>query len=330
MPGNGDAGPLLPAGLTAWVLASGKIGHEVHCLGLARALGLDPLGKPVRPRWPFALLAPWGPVDPRDAAETLAPPWPDLAIAAGRATIPALRHLKRASGGRVFTICLQDPRAGKGAADAIWVPEHDRLRGENVIVTLTSPHGLSAEALARARAEPDPRVAAVMTPRVALVLGGPSAHHRYEPRDNAALAAIAAGIVAGGRGLLVTPSRRTPPETLAAIRAALAGAAPGAVFVWDGTGDNPYVQMLAHAGAVVVTADSANMMGEAAATGAPVLVYEPSGGHPKMAAFLDRLVAEGHARRWRGELESWPRAPLDATREIAEEVARRFRAFRGG
>ena len=39
----------LPPGTTAWVLASGKVGHEVHCIGIARELGLEPLLKPVAP-----------------------------------------------------------------------------------------------------------------------------------------------------------------------------------------------------------------------------------------------------------------------------------------
>ena len=331
---TGDARLFPHPDTSVWVLGSGKIGHEVHSIGLARALGLKPEIKPVRPRGPFALLAPFGPADPREATTRpgglLAPPYPDIAIAAGRHTIPALRYLKRASRGRVFTVCMQDPRVGVRAADAIWAPEHDSLRGENVIVTLTSPHGLGADALEDARRTPDPRIAALRAPRVAMILGGPSAHHRFEPSDIAALARIAADIVAVGHSLAVTPSRRTPPEAVVAIRLALAGAGPARAFVWDGAGANPYVHMLALADAIVVTADSANMMGEALAAGVPAHIYEPSGGHRKMSVFLDRLVAEGLVRRWSGGLEVWPCRPVDATQEITAEVARRYAAFRGG
>ncbi len=327
-----DPESLPPKGTSVWILGSGKAGHEVQSLGIARALGIEPSIKPVRPRLLYRALAPWGPADPRDAAQWAAPPFPDIAIAGGRATIPGLRALKRASGGRVFTICLQDPRAGTSAADLIWVPEHDRLRGENVVVTLTSPHGLSAAVLAQARASPDPRIAALQAPRAALVLGGPSAHHRYEARDLNALARIACDIAASGHSLMVTPSRRTPPQAVGMITDALAliGAGPDRAFVWDGAGANPYAQMLAHAEAIVVTADSANMLGEALAPGVPVHIYEPSGGHPKMTAFLERLIGEGCARRWRGALETWPCIPLDATGEIAAAVARRYAAFRRG
>ena len=329
---NDFAEKLLPAGTTAWVLASGKAGHEVNCLGIAKALGLDPLLRKVQPRPFFAALAPFGPIDPRDAPQRakalLAPPFPDIALAAGRITVPYLRRLKRASQRRTFTIFLQDPRSGRGTADVIWVPEHDRLRGENVIATLTSPHPLRPEVLAQARQNPDPRIARLGRPRVALVLGGPSAGHSFGERDIAALAATAAGLVSEGKNLMVTPSRRTPPELVAAIGRAIAAAGPDAAFVWDGTGDNPYVGMLAHADAILVTGDSANMIGEAVATGAPVHVYAPSGGSPKIDHFIDRLVTQGAARRWHGTLEHWTYRPIDATATIARDIADRYARFR--
>jgi mitochondrial fission protein ELM1 len=324
---------LLPAGTTAWVLASGKAGHEVNCLGIAEALGVAPEFRPVEPRAFFAALAPFGPIDPRDAprhrAAALAPPFPDIALAAGRITVPYLRHLKRASRRRTFTVFLQDPRAGRGTADVIWVPEHDRLRGGNVIVTLTSPHPLRPAALAEARRQPDPRIARLGRPRVAMVLGGPSASHSFTERDIAALAGIAGTLARAGNSLMVTPSRRTPPGLVAAIAQALAAAGPAdAAFVWDGSGANPYLPMLAHADAILVTGDSVNMVGEAVATGAPVHIYEPTGGNPKIGGFIDKLVAQGAARRWRGALEHWTYQPVDATAAIAREIAARYGLFR--
>ena len=322
----------LPAGTTVWMLASGKVGHEVNCLGVIRALGVDPVLKPVRPRPFFDRLAPYGPLDPQDrpgrAGGALEGPLPDIAIASGRVTVPYLRALKRASGGTVFTAFMQDPRWSRGACDMIWVPEHDALRGDNVLATLTSPHHLRPSALAAARATPDPRVARLAAPRLAMVLGGPSAGHSFEPADTRALAGIARTALAAGYSVMVTPSRRTPPQVIAGIAEALAGEAADRAFVWDGTGDNPYVQMLAHADALVVTGDSVNMLGEAAATGRPVHVYEPTGGNPKMTGFIDRLVAEGAARRWAGRVETWSYAPIDATALIAHDLSARYAAFR--
>ena len=241
--------------------------------------------------------------------------------------MPYLRHVKRASGGRTFTVFVKDPYTGTGTADVIWIPEHDTLRGDNVVVTLTPVHRLRPAVFAAARLDPDPRIAALPAPRVAMVLGGKGVNHDFSDADIANLAGIASTIAATGAGVMVTPSRRTPPAALAAIRAALAGRP---AFVWDGEGANPYAQILAHAEAIVVTGDSANMVGEACATGAPVHVYEPSGGHPKVTRFLDRLTEEGAVRRWSGRLEQWRYAPIDSAPVTARAIAPRYRAFREG
>ena len=320
---------LLPSRTRLLVLGSGKIGHETNCLGVARALGLDASVAPIRPRALFAALAPYGPADPRDRRPggPLAAPYPDLALACGRQTAPYLRAIKRLSGGRTFAVFLQDPRWGRASADLIWVPEHDRLRGDNVIVTLTSPHPLSAAALEQARAVPDRRVADLPRPRLAIVLGGPSGAYRFEANDGEALCAAAGQAAKAGWSVMVTPSRRTPSELVEGLARALA-ACDAPSFVWDGAGDNPYVSKLASADATLVTADSVNMVGEALATAAPVYVYEPSGGEARMRGFLARLFEQGQIRPWTGELAHWKRQPLDATQAIAQAIAERYRRFR--
>ena len=93
---------------------------------------------------------------------------------------------------------------------------------------------------------------------------------------------------------------------------------------------NPYAHILAHAQAIVVTGDSANMVGEATATGVPVHVYEPSGGHPKVTRYLDRLTEVGAIRRWSGRLEQWTYDPIDSAPVTARAFAPRYRAFKDG
>ena len=323
---------LLPPGTTAWVLSDGKIGDEVQCLGLADALGLAVEKRLVKPRAPWSWLIPHGPIDPRDAprhaGSPIAPPFPDIVIASGRLTVSYLRAVKRASGGRSFTIFLKDPYIGARAADLICVHQHDRLRGDNVFVTVTPPNRLSQGVLAQARAAPDPRIATLPAPRLALLLGGKSAWHDFSQADIAALAHAAARHARDGHALMVTPSRRTPPVAVEAIAAALT-ASGRPHFLWRGEGGNPYIQMLAHADALLVTADSVNLVGEAVATGRPVLTYQPSGrGHPKMTRYIESLIALGAVRRYKGVIEVYGYTPIEAAPAMAQEAARRYRAFR--
>jgi mitochondrial fission protein ELM1 len=323
---------LLSGGACVLVLSSGKAGHEANSRGVAEALGAPYALRVVAPRRLFARLAPYGPLDPKDrpgrAGSVLASPFPHIVIGCGRVTVPYVRALKRAAGAQVFTVFLQDPRFSRGRMDLIWAPEHDGLSGGNVISTLTSPHPFSAARLARERVAPDPRLAALPAPRAAVLLGGPGGSLDFGPDDVARLAAAVAAIRGAGYSVMATPSRRTPPGLVAAVRAGL-GDAPA--FLWDGAGDNPYAQMLAHAEAILVTGDSVNMVGEAAATGAPVHVFEPSGGRGgKIAGYIDALERLGAVRRFKGRLENFSYKPIDSSQTIAREIARRFAASAAG
>lgn len=323
----------VPPGTTCWVITDGKIGDEVHCFGIAEALGLVPERRLVVPRAPWSWFAPYGPPGPRDwpgrAGSPIAPPFPDIAIASGRRTVPYLRAVKRHSSGSTFTVFSKDPYRGSKTADVVYVPEHDRLRGDNVIATLTSPHRLTARGFADARRDPDPRLATLPAPRVAMILGGPSGQYTFVRRDAERLAAITRTILEHGHSLMVTPSRRTPAFVTEAVTHAAADATrAGRAFVWDEDGENPYLAILALADAILITGDSVNMIGEAAMSGAPIHIVESSGGHPKMTWFIDRMVERGAARRWRGQIEQFSYEPIDATPEIAHAITRHYHAFR--
>lgn len=324
--------------LSCWVLTDGKAGDEVQCLGVAQALQAENPNiivsiRHVHPRAPFVWTMPWSGIDPREAphrsGSPLAPPFPDILIASGRRAVPYVRAVKRASSGRTFTVFLKDPRTGPRTADLIWVAEHDKLRGDNVLVTLTAPHRVSQERLAAARAAPPAALASLKSPRVAVLAGGNSRHHRFLDSDVARLLQQLEALTAEGATLMVTASRRTPSALVEGLRA-LVERTGG--YLWDGvTGnpaDNPYIALLALADWVVVTADSSNMLGEAAATGAPLLIFEPSGGHAKFKTLLQGLKTCGIARELRGRLEGDAYLPLDTTAAIACTIAQSFMAHR--
>ncbi len=321
-----ERGPRPLAGRTAWLITDGKVGMEVQCLGVADALGVVQVPKRVRPGLPHRLLAPWGRPRPAvrfgEPGSDFAGPWPDVAIATGRQSIPYLRAVRAAAGERTLTVVLQDPRTGADTADLVWVPQHDRLRGPNVITTLTSPHSFSAERLDGLRRSVPPAIAALPQPRVAIVLGGPNSVYRFGHSSIERLARSLRALAGSGAGLMITPSRRTPAAVKAAVEEATRNAPR---LLWDGEGANPYPDFLAHADALIVTADSVNMTGEACATGRPVYVFEPDGGSAKFSAFHDALRRYGATRalpETLAQLETWTYSPLDSARDIAREIER--------
>ncbi len=312
------------AGASAWIISDGKAGDEAQCLGVLERLGLTGEIRRIRPRKLFTLVMPWGPIDPAEAPHRpdspIAPPWPDIAIASGRRTVAYLRRVRKESDGRTLTVFLKDPSTGADTAETIWVPQHDRLRGPNVLATLTSPHRISPERLAAARSIVPAWVRAGRT-TVGVILGGDSKHHRFTDDDVGRLTQQLQALARDGATLVVTPSRRTPPALASAVKALCAETGG---FFWDGEGDNPYLAILAHADHLVVTADSVNMLGEAAATGKPIHLFTPSGGHTKISSFVNGLSRHGAVRPLAERLETWSYEPLDATPAIAVAMAKAF------
>lgn len=316
-------------GLSAWVISDGKAGHEIQCLGVAEALGLKIEVKHIPPPGRlYKVRAPFGP-PPRAARfgkgdGLFAPPYPSIAFATGRLTTPYIRALKKKAGLKTFTVILLDPKVSAASADLFWVPEHDKRRGANVVTTLTSPHRFSPARLAELHREMPANIAALPAPRVAVLLGGPNGDYRFTAADEARLIATLGSLSKSGAGLMITASRRTPAALIDAIEAATRDA-PRIVF--RGTGDNPYAHFLASADAFIVTADSVNMAGEAAATGKPIYVFHPSGGSAKFERYHAALEARGVTRRLpeQGQpLQSWRYEPIDSARLIAAEIARRW------
>lgn len=314
-----------------WMITDGKTGMDVQVRGVADALGVQAEMKHVDPVGIHRFFSPWLNPSRRERiglGGPLSPPWPQLVLATGRLSIPYLRAVRRAAGDSAFTVILQDPKTGLGSADLIWVPAHDRLRGPNVITTPTAPHSFTAQRLAAMRAHVPPAIAALPTPRVAVILGGSTSDYPYSDACHRRLADALRAVAAQGVSFMVTPSRRTHKDLIAAADAATAS---NQRLFWNGESANPYADYLAHADALIVTADSVNMTSECAATGRPVYVFMPAGGSPKFNRFHAAMRQSGAVRPLPDALpalETWSYTPLEAGSTIAAEIERRVLAKR--
>ena len=252
------------------------------------------------------------------SSESLTAPWPRLVVSAGSRSASVALALKRSSG--AFALHILNPRLPLRLFDLIAAPAHDNLQAPNVIATAGSLHGVNKARLAEAANQFRQHVASMPNPRIAVLLGGASRAFSFKPRHAAALGTKLAALVRdSGGSLLVTPSRRTPPESLAAFARAIAGVS---ATIWSGSGENPYFGFLALADAIVVTGDSVNMITEAAGTGKPVFVQKLRGGSAKLARFHRLMQERGATRPFAGHLESWTYAPVNDTELVAAAVRR--------
>ncbi len=317
--------------LRSWVVTEGAIGMENQALGLAEAMGLVPTVKRLRAGFPWTVVPPrlWlGALHAVGrSGDRLEPPWPDMVISCGkRSAMPALA-VKRASAGQAFAVHIQAPPVDYRRFDLVVVPKHDSLEGEGVFTTMAAIHRVTPEGLTQAAQRFAADYVDLPRPLVAVLIGGSNRRHRLTPTLAVRLGDDLARLCREqGAGLLITPSRRTGAENLAALRAPLSDLP---VKIWEGEGENPYLGYLALADAIVVTSDSVSMASEACSTGKPVYVIPLEGRSRRLEAFHESLRLAGMTRPFTGHIESWHYQPPDDTKKAGLEVWRRFQRARG-
>lgn len=312
-----------------WTITDGRAGNVRQAVALASALRLGGQQRlQLEPRAPWRWLAPRTlPGAARgfgEAFERLATgPAPTLAIGCGRQAAGALRALGR-QGTR--TVQILDPRIGARHWDLVVVPDHDRLRGGNVLTLLGSLNPVSDDWLACGRAA-FASFEQLPGPRTALLVGGPTDHAPWQQDELVPLLArLAARIRAEGGSVLATTSRRTPrPVTQALLRAF--DDVPGVIWSDGGDGSNPYAGLLGWADRVLCTPDSVNLLSEACATRVPVGVLLGQRAQARMQRFQRALRERGRLRDGLDALEAGPQQaiePLRETSRIAAEVKARL------
>lgn len=245
---------------------------------------------------------------------------PAVAIGCGRQAALATRLLHERG---TKAVQILDPRLDPKHWDFVIVPEHDPLRGPNVITTLGSLHPIDDVWLARARSE-FAAFAELPRPVNVVLLGGSSRHARFDRMAFEVLASKLEVVLAReGGSVLLTTSRRTPKE-LRDVLEHRYDDTPGMVWRNSSDGPNPYAGLLAWADRIVCSPDSVNMITEACATRVPVFVFDPGRVRGRPRAFLDTLLDRGRIRAMDARLDAFDVEPLRETTRVASVLRERL------
>lgn len=302
-----------------------------QALGLAEAVGLPVEEKrvalPPPWRWLPGGVLPLPPAALAAGGDALGPPWPRLVIGCGRRSIDVSLMVKRLSGGRTIAVHVQNAKRAARKFDLVVAMLHDRLSGDNVISVPTALHGITPQKMAQAREEWRGRLGPEGGLRIGVLVGGDTGRYRLSPAVvDRLIEILRRAHREQGAWAVITPSRRTAPAVREAIAATLAAERFGTL--WDGSGDNPYLGILATSDRLIVTGESVSMISEALVAGRPVHVLPLEGHGSRHEAFLARGIGEGLLSPIVGAEIDWRFAgkpPLYP----AEEPARRIRAMLG-
>ncbi|MGE0753799.1 MAG: mitochondrial fission ELM1 family protein [Alphaproteobacteria bacterium] len=332
-----------------WGLAT-SVGMEAQVKALTEAIAVDIRMKELEVRPPFVWLPNmlmasglnrWMiPLMLRPGSDKLSSPWPEMVISCGRRSAmmalglqPYLRaqtrSLRRAGDSdngnfRTRFVHIQDPQVNPAHFDLVIAMDHDKVSGSNVLHTRYALHRITPQKLNEAAQHQAERFAAYPRPLVSVLLGGSTNKYTLTSAAMQEIIAKLRAMLASMPGsLFITPSRRTGEENIRLLQEVFYGN-PN-VYIYDGSGSNPYLAMLALADSIVVSNDSVNMMSEAAATGKPLYpLLLPGHSGTKPARFCEKLLAEGTMRLWSGNWQRWDYDIKGEMRQLAEMVKQRL------
>ena len=247
--------------------------------------------------------------------------FPSIMLTCGRRVAGismALKTRAKRAGANMTTIHLQDPRLDPAFFDMLIVPHHDRVRGNNVIVTKAALNRISQSHIT-ASAKTLPHLwQTAAGPRVVVMIGGNNRRYKISCDMTMHMAQqLTAFATTNNAKLFLVPSRRCPDDVFRNLKTAI----PRDHCISKANDQpNPYPGILAMADAVIVTSDSINMASEAASTGKPVLIayWQPETG--RIAQFHQTMSENKHTEPLTRFWPTRPFVPLDESAVVRRQV----------
>ena len=304
--------------LKALLLTQGMHGMVSQVEGLAKALGLSYKHQKIELKSFWNLIPPKiSPISENLVKNKFVCDC-KIIISCGRKSVIPSIALKKRLGNQIFNIHIQDPKVSFQHFDLIVSPEHDSLKGENIINTTGAIHYLTKKEIndnsKYLGIEKDKR-----KELVAFIIGGPNKYFNYSEKQIHELFNKVKTLFTPDKfKIIVIPSYRTPENVLKIAFNTFSINH----HVVKNIDKKAYLSALAISNYIVVTCDSTSMISEAAMTGKPVYIammksFKPTGRFKK---FYSQLKDLGITRELEDRVESWSYNSLNEVNRIAPIV----------
>ena len=306
--------------LKALLLTEGMHGMISQVEGMAKALNAEFSHKIVRLGFPWNLMpAKFTPVLDvilKDKIYLTENETVDLIISCGRKSVIPSIFLKRKNK-KIFSIHIQDPKVNLKNFDAIIVPQHDNLIGDNVFHSKGAIHYITESEINKAK----PYLINKMKSEkvVSLILGGPNKYYSFDKDQLIKIFnEIKSNFMSKGYAAIIIPSIRTPKMIIdLAIKEFGADS-----YVVNSVDKQAYLSAFALATYIVVTCDSTSMISEAATSGKPIFVahMKPKSNNYRFKKFFQLFKELGIIKDLGEKVESWTYAKLNEVERIAATI----------
>jgi len=246
----------------------------------------------------------------------------DIIISCGRKSVIPSIYLKKNSKKKVFNIHIQDPKVSLNNFDFVIAPEHDDLKGKNVITSKGAIHYLTLDEIENNHNYLTDKLDKNQE-YLLLVLGGPNKYYDYDEQNLINIFSTIKKILdSNNLQAIVIPSMRTPKKTID-----LANKYFGEKNLIINTIDKKaYLSGLSLAKYIVVTCDSTSMISEASLTGKPIYIADipAKSNDQRFKKFRDLFSKLNITKNLNEKLEIWNYKSLNETTRIAEEIKKQI------
>ena len=246
----------------------------------------------------------------------------DIIISCGRKSVIPSIYLKKNSKKKVFNIHVQNPKVSLSNFDFVIVPEHDNLKGKNVITSKGAIHYLTPNEIKNNHNYLVDKLDKAKD-YLLLILGGPNKYYDYNDQNLINIFNIIKKIMnTNNLQSIVIPSMRTPKNTIK-LADELLGKENLVITNID---KKAYLSGLSLAKYIVVTCDSTSMISEAAITGKPLYIADiPAKKNDERFKMFRELFSKLNITKNLNEkLEIWNYKSLNETARIAEEIKKQI------
>ena len=246
----------------------------------------------------------------------------DVIISCGRKSVIPSIHLKNTANKKVFNIHIQDPKVDLNHFDFIIAPEHDVLKGQNIISTKGAIHYLTKEEIDKHTDYLKNRLDSNKD-YFLLILGGPTKHYEYSEKNIQIILNLFNDLVNKNnlQGIVI-PSMRTPKNIIELSKINLEQNS----LVIETIDKKAYLSALSLAKYICVTCDSTSMISEAALTGKPIYFADiPSKKNDQRIRKFRELFRELNIiKKLDNSLENWNYQKLDETNRVASIIKQKI------
>ena len=247
----------------------------------------------------------------------------DVVISCGRKSVIPSIYLKKKFKNKIINIHIQEPKVSLDSFDFVVVPEHDGLKGNNVLTSKGAVHYLTNDELDQNENYLRPRIN-TQKKIVTLILGGPTRYYNYNNRViDGIFSKIEQNFLKNNYQVIIIPSMRTPQNIIEKAKNYF----DKDQIIIPNVDKKAYLSSLKISDHIIVTCDSTSMISEAAITGKPIYVAQMPAikNNQRFKSFFNLFESLNIIKELNNSIENWTYTKLNETNKIAIQIKEKIK-----